>query len=72
MRIRRIAGSELKPGAVVAGTVLIEADLSDQIDNMEGLAIKPGPDGETLLLIVSDDNNSVIQRTLLLQFALVP
>jgi hypothetical protein len=39
---------------------------------MEGLAIKPGPDGETLLLIVSDDNNSVIQRTLLLQFALVP
>ncbi len=72
MRIRRIAGSELKPGALVSGEILLEADLSDQIDNMEGLAVKPGPNGETLLLIVSDDNNSIIQRTLLLQFALLP
>ena len=67
-----VAGSELKPGALVSGEILLEADLSDQIDNMEGLAVKPGPNGETLLLIVSDDNNSIIQRTLLLQFALLP
>ena len=43
-----------------------------QIDNMEGLAVRPGENGETLLTIVSDDNNSLLQRTLLLQFALPP
>jgi hypothetical protein len=40
------------------------------IDNMEGLSVHTGPDGESILTLVSDDNFSVLQRTLLLQFAL--
>ncbi|HZP19621.1 MAG TPA: esterase-like activity of phytase family protein [Bauldia sp.] len=70
MRIRRIAGTDLKPGATVDGQTLIEADLRDEIDNMEGLAVTKGENGEWLLLVVSDDNQSILQRTLLLQFAL--
>jgi hypothetical protein len=51
--------------------VLIEADLAYQIDNMEGIAVHRNAANETILTLVSDDNFSVIQRNLLLQFALV-
>src|SRR5262249_30287586 len=70
VRIRRIALAEVNPGALVDGPVLLEADLGYEIDNMEGLSVHRGPSGEIVLTLVSDDNFSVIQRTLLLQFAL--
>ena len=38
---------------------------------MEGIDAHITGDGETMLTMVSDDNFSMIQRTLLLQFALV-
>jgi hypothetical protein len=71
MRIRRIPLAEVKADAVVDGPALIEADLGFQIDNMEGIAIHRNAAGETIVTLVSDDNFSVIQRTLLLQFAVV-
>jgi hypothetical protein len=49
------------------------ANLSFQdtnIDNMEGIAVRRGPKGETLLYLISDDNFSPLQRTLLLMFEL--
>ncbi len=71
MRIRRIAGAAIRPGATVDGPVLIEADMTDQIDNMEGLAIRTDADGRAILTLISDDNgNGPLQRTILLQFAL--
>lgn len=60
MRIRRIPGAAIRPGATVDGPVLIEADMGDQIDNMEGLAIRTDERGETILTLVSDDNLSLI------------
>jgi hypothetical protein len=71
-RIRRIEADALLPGATVDGRILIEADLRYDIDNMEGMALRPGPNGETLIILCSDDNHSLLQRTLLLQFALPP
>ena len=71
IRIRRIALAGLQPGAVVDGAQLIYADLGFQIDNMEGIAVHRSVSGETILTLVSDDNFSPLQRTLLLQFALV-
>lgn len=71
MRIRRIPVGAVEPQAVLDGPVLIEADMGYQIDNMEGLAVHRTPEGETVLTIVSDDNFSPLQRTLLLQFTLV-
>jgi hypothetical protein len=71
LRIRRIPLAEIKPGALADGEPLIEADLHYQIDNMEGLSVNRNARGETILTLVSDDNFSVIQRNLLLQFKLV-
>jgi hypothetical protein len=71
IRIRRIALAGIAPGALVDGTPLIEADLAYQIDNMEGIAVHRNVAGETIITLVSDDNFSVLQRTLLLQFAIV-
>jgi hypothetical protein len=70
IRIRRIALTDIQPGALVDGRVLFEADLGYAIDNLEGLSVHRGPNGETVLTLVSDDNFSALQRTLLLQFAL--
>jgi hypothetical protein len=36
------------------------------------LAIAAEPGGETLLYLISDDNRSALQRTLLMLFRLVP
>jgi len=51
--------------------VIFEADLANEVDNMEGLDVHETPSGETILTMISDDNFSLIQRTLLLQFKLV-
>jgi hypothetical protein len=70
MRIRRIPLLEIKPGALVEGTVLIETGGALEIDNMEGIAVQRGTDGETLITVISDNNFFGLQRTLLLRFAL--
>ena len=62
--------AEIRPGALVDGPVLIEADLGQQIDNMEGISVHRAG-GETVLTLISDNNFSALQRTLLLQFSLV-
>jgi hypothetical protein len=69
MRLVRVPADEVRPGAEMRGKVLLEATGSE-IDNMEGLAVHPGPEGETRISIVSDNNFIDWQRTLLLQFAL--
>jgi hypothetical protein len=70
IRIRRIPLASVAPGAVIDGPAIFEADLHDEIDNMEGIDAHVTPEGETVLTMVSDDNFSMIQRTLLLQFTL--
>jgi hypothetical protein len=70
IRIRRIALKSVAPGAVVDGPAIFEADLGHEIDNMEGIDAHVTPEGDTVLTMVSDDNFSIIQRTLLLQFTL--
>ena len=71
IRIRRIALKSVAPGAVVDGPSIFEADLGHEIDNMEGIDAHVTPEGDTVLTMISDDNFSLIQRTLLLQFKLV-
>jgi hypothetical protein len=71
MRMRRITLAQLAPDATVDGPIVVEADMGYQIDNMEGLSAHRGGDGETVLTLVSDDNYSVLQRTVLLQFTLI-
>jgi hypothetical protein len=70
IRLRRIAISDIAPGALVDGTDLLFADLGYQIDNMEGLSVHLDSSGDIVLTLISDDNFSLLQRTLLLQFKL--
>ena len=56
VQIRRIRIGDIKPGAVVDGPVIFEADLRFEIDNMEGLAVHQTPAGEIVLTLISDDN----------------
>src|SRR5260221_12643321 len=70
IRIRRIALASVAPGAVIDGPAIFNADLGNEIDNMEGIDAHVTPEGETVLTLVSDDNFSMIQRTLRLQFTL--
>jgi hypothetical protein len=71
IRIRRIPLKSLSPGAVVEGPAIFNADLGQEVDNMEGIDAHVTAEGDTVLTMVSDDNFSMIQRTLLLQFTLV-
>jgi hypothetical protein len=72
MRLRRIAAAAIAPGALVDGAILLTADGSDGIDNMEGMAVRPLPDGSALVTMISDDNHSFLERTILLAFAVKP
>jgi hypothetical protein len=71
IRIRRIPLKSLAPGAVVDGPAIFDADLGHEVDNMEAIDAHVTPDGDTVLTLASDDNFSMIQRNLLLQFTLV-
>ena len=69
-RLRRFSPEELRTGRL-EGEILLDVDLGQEIDNLEGLAVHKGPKGETVLTMISDDNfNQVLQRTVLLQFTL--
>ncbi|QPC90646.1 esterase-like activity of phytase family protein [Mesorhizobium sp. INR15] len=70
MRLRRIYGESVEKGAVADGPVLLEADMSYQIDNMEGLDVWTRDDGALMVSLISDDNHSILQRNLYLEFIL--
>jgi hypothetical protein len=69
MRLRRVPLGSIRPGATVDGEIVLDVHARDHhIDNMEGLSIHRRADGATILTLVSDDNFSVMQRTLFLEF----
>ncbi|MEW6450239.1 MAG: esterase-like activity of phytase family protein [Pseudomonadota bacterium] len=70
IRIRKLALSGVKAGALLEGPDVFVADMGQQIDNMEGISIHRAADGAMVLTLISDDNFSPLQRTILLQFAL--
>jgi len=69
-RLVRLAAGDIRPGAELRGEELARWGLPLTIDNFEALATRRGPDGETLIYLLSDDNFSLFQRTLLVMFAL--
>lgn len=69
MRLIRVPAADVKPGAHLKGEQLLQATGGD-IDNMEGLAVHPGPDGKPRITIISDNNFNDFERNLLLEFSL--
>jgi hypothetical protein len=57
-----VSASDLQQGARLDGEVLANLSFQDaNIDNTEGIAVRRGPNGETLLYLMSDNNFSPIQ-----------
>jgi len=71
MRIRRIEGHSIRAGALIDGRVLYEANTTHQIDNMESIDWWRRDDGALVLALLSDDNQSILQRVLYLEFVLL-
>ena len=70
MRLRRIYGESVVKGAVADGPVLLDADMTYQIDNMEAMDVWTRDDGALMVSLMSDDNHSILQRSLYLEFRL--
>ncbi|MEP9387778.1 esterase-like activity of phytase family protein [Mesorhizobium sp. KR9-304] len=70
MRLKRIYGESIAKGSVADGPVLFTADMGYQIDNMEGLDVWTRADGAQMVSLISDDNHSILQRNLYLEFVL--
>jgi hypothetical protein len=66
MRLKLLPAEEIHAGAV-RPRLMLDADGSTIIDNMEGLEVTDHPGGPILTLI-SDDNGNFFQRTVLLRF----
>ena len=68
IRIIRFPASALDGDAIIQPDTLATLDAANSVDNFEGITVIERH-GETLLLILSDDNYSDSQRTLLMAFA---
>jgi len=71
IRLARIAADELRPGAVLEGREVARLRWPLTLDNMEGIAARRDAEGRTLVYLISDDNFSATQRSLLLLFELM-
>ncbi|MDH3700088.1 MAG: esterase-like activity of phytase family protein [Alphaproteobacteria bacterium] len=71
-RLTRLPARRLKAGSRIRGEIIATLEGSLTVDNMEGIAARQGPAGQTLVYLISDDNFSVFQRTLLMMFELAP
>ena len=69
-RFRILKRSDIEPGAHLNGALIAGLKAPLTVDNMEGLAVRQANDGSTLIYVVSDDNYSAFQRTLLMEFRL--
>jgi hypothetical protein len=70
-RLSLVPGATIAPGARLEGRELLRLAPPWTVDNFEGLAVGQGPNGEPMLYLISDDNFSPLQATLLLAFAVV-
>ena len=71
VRLKRISAATIKPGGVLAGTVIARLRPPLTVDNFEGIDVRKGPAGEIFIYLVSDDNFNPEQRTLLMMFELM-
>lgn len=71
-RVSRIAIHDVVQDAEITPTTLATIRQPALVDNMEGIAIRPAPDGGLWIYLASDDNFSIVQRTILMKFAYYP
>ena len=69
-RVQRVSRESLRPEARLQGEEISRLESPLIIDNLEGIAVREDPETGTFLYLISDNNYSQFQRTLLLQFRL--
>ncbi|MEO5806550.1 esterase-like activity of phytase family protein [Devosia sp.] len=69
MTLRRVKAADVRPGNLMTGEVLLQASGGD-IDNMEQVGVHTAPNGETRIVLGSDNNFNDWERNLLLEFTL--
>lgn len=69
-RLVRVPAAAVRPGGVLDGEEIASLGPPLPLDNYEGLTVRVGADGRLAVYLVSDDNFSPLQRTLLLMFTL--
>jgi len=70
-RLSRIPLTAIHPGAVLEGEEIAELRAPLTLDNFEGVAVHKAEDDSPRLTLLSDDNFSPLQRTLIVQFELL-
>jgi len=70
IRIKRINGDEIQAGAELTGELVAQMAPPMNVDNFEGIETRRDKAGRTLVYLISDDNFSSDQRTLLMMFEL--
>jgi hypothetical protein len=71
-RVVYVPAKTIRPGATLRGEELAEFRQPLTVDNMEGIAARKGDKGEPLIYLISDNNFSGFQRTILMMFELLP
>lgn len=64
--------AEISPGGVWKASTVARIASSLPVDNFEGIAVVPGPGGRLTVWIISDDNFSSFQRTVLWKLSVDP
>ena len=64
-----VLAADVAPGRTARGQLLAELDAPLIHDNFEGVAVTREA-GETILWLVSDDNQTLLERSYLLKFRL--
>lgn len=64
--------AQIRPGGSWQGRQVAELSPPLPLDNYEGMAVEPRPDGTLNLWLISDDNSAATQRTLLLKLVVDP
>ncbi|MCW9035924.1 MAG: esterase-like activity of phytase family protein [Rhodospirillales bacterium] len=70
IRLRKVSLDQIKQGNQVEGDLLGELAPPLTVDNFEGVAVRVNKQGEILIYLLSDDNFSALQQTLLMVFKL--
>jgi hypothetical protein len=71
-RLQILPRETLRPGARLTGTEIARIEPPLLTDNFEGVAVRRGAGGATIVYILSDDNFNPLQSNLLLMFVLLP
>ena len=71
-RLATVPAGAIVPGARLRGSEIAVLRSPINVDNFEGVDARRGERGKTLIYLVSDDNYSLLQRTLLVLFELAP